>query len=145
MGIYFLSCFWKKCFFFFFVFFVFLKFNWISQLSQKKWCAKTISKSVCRHRSYSVWTSTCSHSGQTDILQRSSATLPVATYPVSCFPQSVVMRVIPPLQRCVGTILWPCAVTLLRLNTGRLKNTECQQKCVLKKNNFFWGGGVTLT
>lgn len=70
-------------------------FNWITQLAQKKWWAKKISKCEYCHRSYRVWTSTCSHSGQTDVLQRRSATLPVATSPVSCFPQSVVMRVIP--------------------------------------------------
>lgn len=34
-------------------------------------------------------------SGQTDVVQMTGARLPVATQPVSCFPQSVVMRVIP--------------------------------------------------
>lgn len=81
--------------------------NYSTDPSLEKQWAKAISKSELRHRLHGVWTSTYSHSGQTAVLQRSTATLPVATYPVSCFPQSVVMRVIPHLRGCVGTVLWP--------------------------------------
>lgn len=112
----------------------FFKLNY-STLSEK-WWAKTITKFEYCHRSYRVWTSTCSHSGQTDVLCRGSATLPVATYPVSCFPQSVVMHVIP-LSKAVWAqprdhalwIFWDWIKgdsTCLRktLNVSRKKNLQ---------------------
>lgn len=101
-------------FFYFFHSLVFWKRNYLTNPSPEKWWAGAISKSEQHRRLYSVWTSACSHSGQTAVLQRSPATLPVASYPVSCFPPSVVMRVIPHLPRCVGTVLWPCVVCRLK-------------------------------
>lgn len=71
----------------------FFSFNWITQLPQKKEWAKTITKFEYCHR-----VTECGHQPAVilvKLMQRRSATLPVATYPVSCFPQSVVMRVIP--------------------------------------------------
>lgn len=116
---------------FFSLLFLQKRFFWITQLCQKKWWAKMITKFEYCHRSYRVWTSkTCSHSGQTDVLQR-SATLPVATYPVSCFPQSVVMRVIPLCKAVwarscdhVLSIFWK----LIEGDAACLGERKCQQK-----------------
>lgn len=63
-----------------------------------------------------MWTSSCSHSGQTDVVQSRSATLPVATYPVSCFPQSVAMRVIPLIRAAWAQSCDP-ALSLLQHQT----------------------------
>lgn len=98
-------------------------FSWITQLSQKKCWADDYKIWILPQELQSVdinlqsfWSNWCSAEEECN----------TSCYDVPCILFSTVTghACHSPLQGCVGTILWLCAVTLLRLNKRRLNMSD---------------------